>query len=110
MAEPRCFRIHTSDNVATMLDDGGPGSVRQIGMGGRGSIEASEPIRFGHKIALIDIGDGRPIIKFGIPIGAASRAIRAGEWVHLHNCQSNYDHRSSTLDLQSGQTTDTRYE
>ena len=50
------------------------------------------------------------MIKYGFPIGHATQPIRAGDWVHLHNCASNYDSRSSTLDVHSGATTDTVYE
>ena len=69
-----------------------------------------EPIALGHKVALKDIQEGEPIVKFGLTIGRATRDIRAGQWVHLHNCSSNFDERSQTLELHSGATTDTRYE
>lgn len=39
----------------------------------------------GHKIALTDIPEGSPIIKYGNPIGYAKCDIHAGEWVHTHN-------------------------
>ena len=39
----------------------------------------------GHKIALKNIKSGSPVIKFGQPIGIASKHIRAGEHVHVHN-------------------------
>ncbi|MGC4030381.1 MAG: SAF domain-containing protein [Tepidisphaeraceae bacterium] len=57
-----------------------------------------------------DLAAGDPVIKFGVPIGRASRPIRRGEWVHLHNCDSNFDARSGTLDLHTGALTDTKYE
>jgi hypothetical protein len=40
----------------------------------------------------------------------ATVAIGAGQWVHLHNCRSRYDARSSRLDQNSGIPTETRYE
>lgn len=107
MAVSRCFRIHSSDNVATLLDDAEPGRIECIG---QMTVDAKDAIRLGHKIALNDIREGEPIIKFGISIGTASREILAGQWVHLHNCRSNYDQRSGTLELESGSPTDTRYE
>ena len=42
----------------------------------------------GHKIALIDILSGSPIIKYGYPIGIATADIRAGEKVHTHNLRT----------------------
>jgi len=47
-----------------------------------------EPIALCHKFALRDIAAGEPIIKYGESIGRATRAIRAGEHVHVHNLVS----------------------
>lgn len=111
MNRPRCFRVHGDDNVATLLDDvAAPGAVSVLNLPEPGEIEARAPIQLGHKIALRPIAPGAPIIKYGVPIGQASQAIVAGDWVHLHNCASGYDARSQTLDLHTGAATDTRYE
>lgn len=105
---PRCFQVNAQDNVATMLDDGA-GIVEVLGESPQ-RIELTEAIAPGHKVALRDIRAGEPIVKFGVAIGHATRDIRAGQWVHLHNCASSFDERSQTLDLHSGATTDTEYE
>jgi altronate dehydratase small subunit len=108
MTLPRAFCVSPTDNVATMLDSGEPGPLvllgSEIGMG-----QLVEPIGLGHKVALRMIPSGEPIIKFGVAIGRASSEITAGAWVHLHNCASNYDERSQTLDLHTGAATDTEY-
>jgi len=106
-----CFRINRLDNVATMLDDVVTSGidVRVLGESTH-SMKALEPIKLGHKIALIDIPEGSQIIKFGVAIGCAIRGIRAGEWVHLHNCASGFDERSQTLDVETGASTDVSYE
>lgn len=110
MSDPRCFKVQVVDNVATMLDDVAAGvRVHVLGDSDR-IVESLEPISMGHKIALIDIAAGKSVVKFGVPIGHASRAIRAGQWVHLHNLTSNFDERSQTLDVQTGAATDTKYE
>lgn len=109
MAAMRCFKIHPDDNVATMLDDAHAGQVTVIGDRGR-ALPLRQPIGLGHKIALADIPQGQPVIKFGVAIGRASQDIQAGEWVHLHNLTSDFDARSQTLDLHTGAATDTRYE
>ncbi|MEY8876861.1 MAG: galactarate dehydratase, partial [Leptothrix sp. (in: b-proteobacteria)] len=36
----------------------------------------------GHKVALVDLAEGAPVLRYGIPIGHANRAIPAGSWVH----------------------------
>lgn len=105
----RCFQITPTDNVATMLDDATPGTVEVLGQE-PAAVVLTEAVALGHKIALVPIQAGRPVIKFGVPIGHASRDIAAGAWVHLHNCTSNYDERSQTLDLHTGAATDTAYE
>lgn len=106
----RSFQVHVADNVATLIDDATEGQdVQALGPGAR-MITAGEPVAQGHKIALRDIAPGEPVIKFGVPIGRAAKPIRAGDWVHLHNCTSNFDQRSQTLDVHSGATTDTKYE
>lgn len=43
----------------------------------------------GHKFALENIIAGNDIIKYGNPIGHAKQDIKAGEWVHTHNVQTN---------------------
>ena len=105
---PSCFQVNAQDNVATMLNDG-DGSVEVVGQNPR-RIDLSEHIALAHKVALRDIPAGDPVVKFGVAIGRATRDIRAGQWVHLHNCCSNCDQRSQTLDVHSGATTDTKYD
>ena len=105
----RCFKINPIDNVATMLDDADGGDAAVLGESDR-AIRLLEPIRLGHKIALVDIPKGGAVTKFGVRIGHASRDIRAGEWLHLHNITSDFDQRSQTLDVHTGAVTDTRYE
>ncbi len=46
-------------------------------------------------------------MKYGVSIGYATTPIRAGQWVHLHNCASYFDERSNTLDGQTGAPTET---
>jgi hypothetical protein len=105
----RCFKINPADNVATMLDDASAGPVEVLGQAEL-SIALSEAVKIGHKIAICDIAAGQSVIKFGVSIGRASREIRAGQWVHLHNLTSDFDERSQTLDLHTGAATDTKYE
>lgn len=102
------FRIHATDNVATLLGDA-EDSVEVRGEGG-GTLALLEPIALGHKVALADIAAGAPVVKYGITIGSASRAIRAGEWVHLHNITSGFDERSGSFDVVSGASKDMHYD
>ena len=58
------MQIHKSDNVEVNLADG-------------------------QKYALREIAAGENIIKYGNPIGHATKDIRKGEWVHSHNLATN---------------------
>lgn len=100
------FRIHPHDNVATLLGDG-EGAVTLIDAG---EIALNEPVAMGHKVALADIAAGEAVVKFGIPIGTAGIAIRAGDWVHLHNCTSRFDERSGGFDVVTGAAKDMAYD
>lgn len=103
------FQIHPNDNTAVLLDDGVAGEV-VTSVDRAHAVTLRDEIAYGHKVALADIPQDADILKYGTPIGHASQPIRAGEWVHLHNCASNYDSRSASLDVHSGATTDTVYE
>lgn len=107
----RAYQLNRSDNVATMTEPVEAGG--EVVCGGETApggqrLTASDPIARGHKVAIADVPAGSPILKFGIRIGHATRAISRGQWVHLHNVASDIDTRSSTLDLHTGAPTDTR--
>lgn len=104
------FQLCQEDNVATMLHDAEETEdVKIIGEPVHSVVRAIEQIHTSHKIALRPIGVGEAIVKYGFPIGEATRQIAKGEWVHLHNCRSHYDLRSSELDIQTGIRGETRY-
>ena len=63
MHEMDTFRINDKDNVCVNLATG-------------------------HKTALCDIQEGAEIIKYGYPIGKASKDIATGECVHSHNMRT----------------------
>jgi altronate dehydratase small subunit len=97
------FKVHASDNVATLLGDAAQDAiVSVVGPGSHSELSARERIAMGHKIALDAISEGAPVTKFGVVIGIATRRIEPGEWVHLHNCRSQLDERSGSFDLQTG--------
>jgi altronate dehydratase small subunit len=104
------FRIHASDNVATLLTDVDNEEIEIVGAPTGDPIYCCEPIRFGHKVAVFDIAVNSGVMKYGVVIGIATEAIQAGQWVHLHNCRSQLDERSGTLDLHTGAAQDVRYE
>src|SRR4051794_15306946 len=65
----RCFQIQAVDNVAVLLEDASAEALRVIGGGQIQSVILGQPIALGHKVALSEIAQGDPIVKFGVPIG-----------------------------------------
>ena len=107
---PECFKIHPSDNVATLLQNIDAGVEVQIrGESAPCRIRSTDAIEAGHKIALLPMTIGTLIVKYGFAIGEATQSIAQGEWVHLHNCRSLYDERSSGLDVKTGSRKETQY-
>ncbi|SKC84396.1 UxaA family hydrolase [Maledivibacter halophilus] len=104
-----CFQIHIKDNVATLLNDAEKDVGIITGESKEEKIVFNEEIKRGHKVALKDIDIDEFIIKYNVVIGKATKHIKKGDWVHLHNCASLYDARSSTLNLETGAPSDTEY-
>lgn len=85
--EKIAIQIREIDHVATAVSDLLPGDVIIVsGVRNGHVIEAKEQIPTGHKIALRPIGVDQEILKYGEPIGIATKDIEAGCWVHIHNC------------------------
>ena len=92
------FLSHAGDNVATLLEDVSSEAVELIGAGGRRTIVAAAAIPQAHKVAVRPIASASPVMKYGVAIGIGTRDIVEGEWVHLHNCRSQVDERSSKFE------------
>jgi galactarate dehydratase len=75
---PLTIRMHERDNVAIVANDGGlsAGSVLPSGPTLRDSVPQ------GHKVALVDLPAGAPVLRYGMAIGYALHDIAAGSWVH----------------------------
>lgn len=84
---PRLLRLSPEDNVLVALARIKAGDVAAVG---DARIPACEEIPSGHKVAARDIAAGEKIIKYGVPIGSATRAIAIGSHVHTHNLRSDY--------------------
>lgn len=79
------------DNVATIFADGIVDGTEVMVLdpsGARTPIVVIGDVPYGHKLALCAIADGEQITKYGEEIGVASKDIRAGEYVHVHNLDS----------------------
>ncbi len=107
---PRAFQIHPRDSVAVLLDDAQPGPVSLLGSPVTTPLSINQAIRLGHKMAVRSHEVGEAVIKYGVRIGHATEHVAVGDWIHLHNCASDLDERSNTLEVTTGAPTDTVYE
>jgi len=75
---PLCIQVHAQDNVAIVANEGGLPSGAQFDFG----LTLLEPIPEAHKVALTDVPQGAPIVRYGVVIGYAEADIKKGSWVH----------------------------
>jgi len=85
---PVILRLHHADNVAVAIADLSAGLA--VMLDDSQPLVPQCPVPAGHKIALKPIAAGEKILKWGCPIGSATRPIIAGEHVHTHNLKSDY--------------------
>src|SRR6056297_1454523 len=83
--------VEPADNVATVLRDVDAGETVTVSVGDdERSVDVTDDVEFGHKLALESIPGGETVTKYGKSIGQASTDVSPGEWVHVHNVDSNY--------------------
>lgn len=78
--------VHDHDDAAIALAALSKGETYQVG--GR-SVTLLDDIPFGHKVALREIPKGDNVIKYGNPLGHATRDIHVGEHIHTHDLATN---------------------
>ena len=104
------LKINAADNVAVAIVPQKAGA--QVNIDGK-SIQLLQDIPAGHKIALQDFAEGENIIKYGYPIGHATKAVPAGSWMNENNIKTNlaglleytYHPTSVSLDIPKEQRT-----
>jgi len=75
---PVVIRMHAADNVAIVGNDGGLPAGTALPDG----VTLREHVPQGHKVALVDLAKGAPVLRYNVPIGYAARDIARGSWVH----------------------------
>jgi altronate dehydratase small subunit len=88
-SEPRAaaMKLAPQDNVAVALRALAAGETVMLG---DAPVRIARDIAVGHKLAARPIAAGEKIVKYNCPIGSASVAIAAGDYVHTHNVASDY--------------------
>ncbi len=74
---PLTIKVHETDNVAIVVNSGGlpAGTVFDDG------LTLREHVPQGHKVALVDLAQDAPIVRYGEVIGYAVRPIAQGCWI-----------------------------
>jgi altronate dehydratase small subunit len=87
----KAIQIDEKDNVATATSEIDAGQQLEV-ISPEGKVilkpKLTEPIPFGHKLAIKPIKRGENIVKYGEVIGVATHPIKAGAWVNTHNVDS----------------------
>ena len=52
------------------------------------SLECTQDIPIGHKVALKDLAVGDTVVKYGVDIGKVVQAIDKGQHAHVHNIKT----------------------
>ncbi|WP_054312146.1 UxaA family hydrolase [Mesorhizobium sp. 1M-11] len=87
MTDPRLLLLSEKDNVLVVCRRIEAGET--VLVGGHAQV-LEKTVALGHKLARRAIAAGEKIVKYGTPIGSATRAIAPGEHVHVHNLKSDY--------------------
>jgi len=76
-AKPLYIKVHDTDNVAIVVNSGGlsAGTVFDDG------LTLREHVPQGHKVALADLAQDAPILRYGEVIGYAEKPIARGAWI-----------------------------
>ena len=75
---PFHIKMHESDNVAIVANDGGLAAGTVFACG----LVLCDKVPQAHKVALVDIPAGRAIRRYNVTIGYALKDLKAGSWVH----------------------------
>jgi altronate hydrolase len=76
--------LHPTDTVCVAARELAVGTTVELP---DGPIRLQDDISQGHKFARSTIQPGEPVLKWGQPIGYATRPIEPGRWVHSHNME-----------------------
>ena len=85
-SEINAVYVHSGDSVAVVIQPVRRG--KEIKAASGATVTATENIPKNHKVALVEIAAGEQVIKYGESIGIATRLIRPGDWVHVHNMRA----------------------
>jgi galactarate dehydratase len=75
--QPLYIRVHPEDNVAIVVNGAGLPAGTSFSDG----LTLREHVPQGHKVNLVDLAEGAPILRYGQVIGTALRPVPRGSWI-----------------------------
>ena len=79
--------LHPDDNILVTVSSLAAGTPVAID---GADYPLREALAVGHKVARRAMAAGEKIFKYGAPIGSLTQPVEAGDWIHIHNMQSDY--------------------
>ncbi|XQU71003.1 galactarate dehydratase [Cupriavidus sp. H18C1] len=76
--QPLYIRMHEADNVAIVANDGGLPAGATFPCG----LQLVENVPQGHKVALVDLDEGAPVLRYNVVIGYTVKPLPRGSWVN----------------------------
>jgi len=81
--------IEEIDGVAVAIEEIKNKTEANFKINGRiETIKVIEDIPIYHKFAVKNLSLGEPVLRYGVSIGIATKNIKRGEHVHVHNLES----------------------
>ena len=86
MKQTSFLKINPADSVVVCLQAISAGTTIEVD--GK-TVTLLQDTPAGHKVAINDMKEGEDVIKYGYPIGHATKDLKAGEWINEDNLKTN---------------------
>jgi len=87
-----CVLHDPNDSVAVVVVEGVKAGMALTGLvldeDRTISLQCTQDIPIGHKVALRDLDVGDTVIKYGVDIGKVVQPVRKGQHAHVHNIKT----------------------
>jgi (2R)-sulfolactate sulfo-lyase subunit alpha len=87
-----CVLHDPNDSVAVVVVEGVKAGMALTGLvldeDRTISLQCTQDIPIGHKVALKDLAVGDTVIKYGVDIGKVVQAVQKGQHAHVHNIKT----------------------
>ncbi len=86
MADVNAVHVQEIDSCVTVTSPCTKGDVvHYMAHGKQETVTCNEDVPIYHKVAITAVKSGDAVYKYGAKIGIATKDIKVGDWVHIHN-------------------------